>query len=460
MNRTSYIILKLLSQHSLTSEELLKYIPINYMTLINNIELINDYLSDLSLPTIKKNNDEYILNLTNYEKNKFYEHCTTYSQNQRCNYLILKLLLEKKLNLEQEKEKLDISRSTIKRDFDKVKEYLLKYEIGVNSIKWQGIYLEINKYENINIICCEILMKFYYEYDMLPKLLKDYLNEIEVIPYYKIIKKIYDTYSLFNLRVGDLALKYFVALDICFNLLKDFKLPEVEKRLDIVSKNKEFEWILSKIKNESYFNLRYSNYLALGIWNVINKKFNNKESLEYIVKSFKNYFDIKLSVEEEYYLSLCLFYAKFKKDNNIYTVRKYKYSQVDKKLLSKINTFLKKNEFEMLYGDKLELLDLIKNIFRGAELDTNKKILIIKKEVNQGNSVNIKNILTRLYPKFNCSIESPIFLEIYKEELKKFDLILSDSIIDIDLEYKVYDYIFELTYLIDIYLIGVYLNNH
>lgn len=95
MNRTSYIILKLLSQHSLTSEELLKYIPINYMTLINNIELINEYLSDLSLPIIKKNNDEYILNLTNYEKNKFYEHCTTYSQNQRCNYLILKLLLEK-----------------------------------------------------------------------------------------------------------------------------------------------------------------------------------------------------------------------------------------------------------------------------------------------------------------------------------------------------------------------------
>lgn len=460
MNRTSYIILKLLSQHSLTSEELLKYIPINYMTLINNIELINEYLSDLSLPIIKKNNDEYILNLTNYEKNKFYEHCTTYSQNQRCNYLILKLLLEKKLNLEQEKEKLDISRSTIKRDFDKVKEYLLKYEIGVNSVKWQGIYLETNKYENINIICCEILMKFYYEYDMLPKLLKDYLNEIEVTPYYEIIKKICDTYSLFNLRVGDLALKYFVALDICFNLLKDFKLPEVEKRLDIISKNKEFEWILSKIKNESCFNLRYSNYLALGIWNVINKKFNNKESLEYIVKSFKDYFDIKLSVEEEYYLSLCLFYGKFKKDNNIYTVRKYKYSHVDKKLLSKIKTFLKKNEFEMLYGDKLELLDLIKNIFRRAELDTNKKILIIKKEVNQGNSVNIKNILTRLYPKFKFYIESPIFLEIYKEDLKKFDLILSDSIIDIDLEYKVYDYIFELTYLIDVHLIGVYLNCH
>lgn len=460
MNRTSYIILKLLSQHSLTSEELLKYIPINYMTFINNIELINEYLSDLSLPTIKKNNDEYILNLTNYEKNKFYEHCTTYSQNQRCNYLILKLLLEKKLNLEQEKEKLDISRSTIKRDFDKVKEYLLKYEIGVNSVKWQGIYLETNKYENINIICCEILMKFYYEYDMLPKLLKDYLNEIEVTRYHKIIKKIYDTYSLFNLRVGDLSLKYFVALDICFNLLKDFKLPEVEKKLDIICKNKEFEWILSKIKNEGHFNLKYSNYLALGIWNVINKRFNNKESLEYIIKSFKDYFGIKLSVEEEYYLSLCLFYGKFKRDNNIYTVRKYKYSQVDKKLLSKINIFLKKNEFEMLYGDKLELLDLIKNIFRRVELDTNKKILIIKKEVNQGNSVNIKNILTRLYPKFNFNIESPIFLEIYKKELKNFDLILSDSIIDIDLEYKVYDYIFELAYLIDIYLIGVYLNDH
>lgn len=460
MNRTSYIILKLLSQHSLTSEELLKYIPINYMTLINNIEIINKCLSDLSLPTIRKNNDEYMLNLTNSEKNKFYEHCTTYSQNQRCIYLILKLLFEKKLNLEQEKEKLEISRSTIKRDLEKVKEYLLKYEIDVNSIKWQGIYLETNKYENINIICCEILMKFYYEYDLLPKLLKDYVNEIEITPYHEITKKICDIYSLFNLRVGDLALRYFVALDICFNLLKDFKLPITEKQLSSISSNKEFILIASKIKELGYFNSRYNSYLAISIWNVINKNFIHKKNFYYLIKDFKDNFNIKLMVEEEYYLSLCLFYGKFKRDNNIYTARKYKYSIVDEKLLDKIDIFLKKNKFEMLYGDKLELLDLIKNIFRRAELETNKKILIIKKEVNQGNSVNIKNILTRLYPKFKINIESPIFLDIYKDELKNFDLILSDSIIDIDLEYEVYDYIFELTYLIDVHLIGIYLNRH
>lgn len=303
-------------------------------------------------------------------------------------------------------------------------------------------------------------MKFYYEYDMLPKLLKDYLNEIEVTPYYEIIKKICDTYSLFNLRVGDLALKYFVALDICYNLLKDFKLPITEKQISTVSSNKEFILILSKIKKLDYFNLKYSTYLAVAIWNVINKNFIYKKSFDHLIKGIKDSFNIKLTTEEEYYLNICLFYGKLKKDNNIYTVRKYKYSQIDKKLLSKIDIFLKKNEFEMLYGDKIEFLDLIKNIFRRAELDINKKILIIKKEVNQGNSVNIKNILTRLYPKFNFSIESPIFLEIYKEDLKNFDLILSDSIIDIDLEYKVYDYIFELAYLIDIYLIGAYLNDH
>lgn len=456
MNKTSYIILKLLSQHSLTSEEILKYIPINYLTLMNNIKSINIFLNDHSLPTIIKNNQEFVLRLTPSEKEKFYNSCTNYSQNQRCNYLILKLLINKKLNLDLEKDLLNISRSTIKRDFEKIKIYLNNNMIEVNSIKWQGIYLGKFNLRNIYSICCEILLKFYYEIDILPKLLKKYLAEISIYPYQIKIKNICEVFSFFNLKIGEMTLKYFLALDTCFYLFEDFQLDVIEDEYIVAEKKIDFIKIYNQIKNLNKFSIKYSKYIAICIWNILNMTFPKKKLYQPIVNDFENYFNLILTEKEKYFLSIQLYYSEFRKKNNIYTVKKYLQYQIDKKIIKLLDSFLIKHNIKIFYGDKLELLELIKTFFIKNEAKFKKNILIIKKEINQGNINYMKEVLSKIYINFNIEIENSTSLEINYKQLQHYDLILSDSITNLKMKYRIFKYNFELNSLIDEYLIEIF----
>lgn len=456
MNKTSYIILKLLSQHSLTSEEILKYIPVNYLTLMNNIKLINTFLNDHSLPTIIKNDNEFVLRLTSSEKEIFYNNCTSYSQNQRCNYLTLKLLINKKLNLDVEKDILNISRSTIQRDLNRIKKYLKQNSIEVNSIKWHGIYLGLCNLSNVYKICCEILLKFYYEIDILPKLLKKYLLEISVYPYQIKIKNICDIFNFFNLKIGEITLKYFLALDTCFYLFEDFQLDIIENEYIVAEKKMDFIKVYNQIKNLNKFSIKYSKYIAICIWNILNMTFPKKKLYQPIVNDFENHFNLILTEKEKYFLSIQLYYSEFRKKNNIYTVKKYLQYQIDKKIIKLLDSFLIKHNIKIFYGDKLELLELIKTFFIKNEIKFKKNILIIKKEINQGNINYMKEVLSKIYINFNIEIENSTSLENHYNQLQHYDLILSDSITNLKMKYRIFKYNFELNSLIDEYLIEIF----
>lgn len=133
MNQTSYIILKLLLQQPLEEKEILKYLNLNLFTLKKAIIQLNNKLKSLNLPTIEHINNIYKIRLSKSQKEFFYSSCSEYSQEQRCIYLTLKPLINKTLNLEHEKEQLNVSRPTIDRDIAIVKNNLIEKNLFIIS---------------------------------------------------------------------------------------------------------------------------------------------------------------------------------------------------------------------------------------------------------------------------------------------------------------------------------------
>lgn len=453
MNRTSYIILKLLFQSNLSSEEILKYININNLTLNTNIKNINEKLKSLNLPKISLENGEYSLFLSKREKEKFYNSCTDYSQNQRWNYLILKLLLEKELNLDKEKDLLNVSRATIQRDLKKIKNILEEYNIQVNSILWKGIYLLQKDNKNIYKLVFEIFVKFYYEIDNLPKVLKNYLKKLFIIDYKVLEKKIYIIFTKFNLHLNELALKTFLALDLCFFIFPDFYLESVLEELETIKNNKNFLKIKEELLKEDIFFPNYLNYIALGIYNLIYKQYTNKEKYKSIFQYLEKVFTFKLSETAKYNIYLCLHYGVFKYKNNIYTVTEYTSSKINSKLLKLIYSFLNHFRIDLLYGDVLSLLNLIKKSLKEEEKKNLKKILILKNNFNQHNMENIRNYLKYLYPNFFIEIESFTCGRIKLNLKNDYDLILSNSKLEHKFIFIYYKDIPEIPEIIDNYLI-------
>ncbi|MGL5459782.1 MAG: hypothetical protein ACRDBY_09225, partial [Cetobacterium sp.] len=71
---------------------------------------------------------------------------------------------------------------------------------------------------------------------------------------------------------------------------------------------------------------------------------------------------------------------------------------------------------------------------------------------------DLKNKLKLTYPNFNFNIKPYAYTYILKEQKKTYDLILSDIVLDIDLEYKLCQVNTSLTTLINEYLIEDMLN--
>lgn len=450
MNKTSYIIVKLLLQQSLTEKEIIKYLKMTQLTFKNNLTSINLYLQELSFSTIYKNeNGEYQLNLTEKQKIKFFEKYRYYSENQRCNYLILKLLINKTLNLEKERKLLDISSSTIKRDFYKIKKKFLDVNIEIISKQWQGVFLN----EISNEILCEILIKFFYEFDFLPGILKQYFLENQKPNMYKEnIKIFYNLFEIFNLKIGELALRYFLALRYCFYLFSNFKLKILEEELMKLKDNKNYIQIYNKIKALEIYADTESQYFALNIYYITFKIFLKQEKYSELIKKFEEKFKLLLSPKEKYNFSILIHYGIFKFNNSIYSVKKIKNTVIDLKLLKLLVDFFQNNQVRFYYGDKLQLLEYLEEIIIRNEIKLNKKILILKREVNQENMILLKKYLEETYTQFNFNIESFIYLSVSdNKKLKEFDLILSEEYIEV--RHKIYSYIFEIPNLINKFLL-------
>lgn len=460
MNQTNYNVLKLLLQQSLKENEILKYLNINKNTLKKAIEQINLNLKSLNLSTIKEKNNKYELFLSKMEKELFYNSCNNYSQHYRINYLILKLLIEKKLNLENEKKVLNISRATIARDILAIKIILNEKNISLISKKWDGIFYTVTDNTYLYEYICEILIVFYLEYDNLPGILKVYLESLQPESFEKMLKNLFKIYDNFKVQIGDITIRYLLALRVCFYSLSEFHLITVEKHLEKIKNTKFFQDVFKKLLLTQFYQENQNLYITMTIYDIKYKTFYLEDVFNENIDFYCNYFKVTLNTDEKYLLNFFLYLSSFRKKHSLYDVKSiYLTSEIDEKILKLLIIFLKKINHDVLYGDLLELLDFTKFFFIENNKKIIKKILILKKDINLNYYSDLEEFLKNKYPNFNFKIKPYMYIHIETNIKNKYDLVLSDTILDLDFTYKLCQINMSLFNIIDNYLIEDYLKN-
>lgn len=458
MNQTSYTILKLLFQQPLEEKELLKYLDINLLTLKKSILLINGELIKFDLPLIQKNEYFYNIKLDVSQKKIFYSSCTKYSQKQRCVYLTLKFLIKKKINLEYERNFLNISRATIDIDISIIKNILYEKKIFIISKKWKGLFLEIEDTNLYYEYICEILIVLYCEYKYIPGILKSFLISLQKYKIKNLINNFLNIYEEFDIQIGDISLQYFLALDICFNLFHKFYLSEVLRAIEKIKYKAEFKKIKKILISKYHLNHEYALYVSINIYNIIHKKFYLKKKFKSIIIVYCNYFNIILNSNYIYRLSLFIYFSTFRYKNNLYEVKNISLkSKLDNSIFEHLTFFLKVSDLNMLYGDVLELVEFTKFFLLENNKKTKKKILILKKDISVIFFLNLE----KKYPNFIFDIKPYISLYFFEENIQTYDLILSDILLDLNLsiDYKLCQINTSLVSTIDEYLIEDMLRN-
>lgn len=462
MNQTNYVILKLLLQQPLEEKEILKYLNINLFTLKKAVIQLNDNLKSLNLPIIEQINNIYKIGLSDFQKEIFYSSCSEYSQEQRGIYLTIKLLINKNINLENEKDNLNISRATIDRDIAIVKANFAKKNIFIISKKWEGLFLDIKDENKYYEYAYENLIVLYSEYKYLPGILKTYLINLQKCRVEYLVSKIFNIYNQFNIQVGEFSLRYFLTLNICFKVFNNFYLSQILMYVETIIKDINFKNIYDTLISKFHLKGNYALYIAINIYDILYKRFFLEDIYKPKIESYCKYFNVILNDETYYLLAFFLFTSDFRYKNNLYEAKSiYLKSFLDNTILNKLEKFLKHININMFYGDLLELLDFTK-FFLLATNNDNKRILVLKKDVNTVYISDLKDKLKLTYPNFTFDIKPYTYIYILKELKKEYDLILSDTLLDIDLKYKLCQVNISLITFINEYLIEDMLNavNH
>ena len=356
MKIVAYNIIKLLLQYPLTTKLLLKYLNINIITLKITILEINQKLVEMKLPLIKEKNKIYSLDFSKKQRKLFYESCIDYSREQRYNYLLLKILVEKNINLEQERHFLNISRSTISRDFLFIKKFLYQKKMIIITQKWKGCYLEILNEENRYEALVEILMIFYSDYNYLPGIIKKYLLEIQPKDLDKMLEKILKIYDLFNIQIGDFTIKYICTLKTCIHLSKKFYLKLILNYIRNLEKKLEFRKIYFEVHYNQHLNATEALYVSIIIYDTIYKKFYLEKKFSVVVDKYCEYFHLILSKNEQYFLTFFFHLSIFRYNNKIFNVKNVYLEILDLKVIKHVKKVFANLNLKVLYGDLLEII--------------------------------------------------------------------------------------------------------
>ena len=128
-----------------------------------NIEKINQVLELLNFNTIQKTKKGYLTLSKNQNLNRmldFLKELEILSPYERMEILKLTLALDPNgLNINRLYKKLEVSRTTLKKDFDEVKRELSKSELLVEQVKKRGLQIS-GEYEDIEKFRIKFLMKY------------------------------------------------------------------------------------------------------------------------------------------------------------------------------------------------------------------------------------------------------------------------------------------------------------
>lgn len=430
MNTTVTNILKLLSQAKMSMQDILHYVDVEKSAIQKSINQLNEFLEALNLNTIKKEKEEYILKLQKKDLEYLYSKMKFLTTDEKIDYLYLKFIYKGFLNLEKEKEVLDISRSTILRYFKGVKETLDRNGSNYDYICGKGLKLNIIG-EKEKGYFCKKLMKYFIENSYLSSPLKELIEEIREINIDERINKINIILERLNIVGTYPFIAFLVSLEPCIKIFDGF-----EKYTQDTNTDQVFYKILNIVTEVGKdFSMEYKKQIAYCLRNYVFKEsLENelKEKTELIIEKLKIHLGIdNLEKELEEVLFFKVYIALFKYENKILKINRVKFNSNKRKVLSIFNNILKEINVDIYYYDKYLIVNIIRDIIITKKILDIDKVLIVFNELalveKSFFQSGLKKILPHIEFNFQTSLMYKNRVEFYKEN---YDYIISDEVHD------------------------------
>ncbi|MCQ8211237.1 hypothetical protein NON08_01465 [Cetobacterium somerae] len=430
MNTTVTNILKLLSQSKMSIEDILHYVDVEKSAVQKSINQLNEFLGTLNLNTIKKVKEEYVLKLQKKELEYLYSKMKFLTADEKIDYLYLKFIYKGFLNLEKEKEVLDISRSTILRCFKRVKETLDKNGSNYDYVCGKGLKLKTIG-EKEKGYFCKKLMKYFIENSYLSSPLKDLIEEIRDVNIDERIHKINIILEKLNIVSTYPFMAFLASLEPCVKIFNGFKKYSKEINCDNIFY--DILNIVTEVGDD--FNLEYKNQMACCLRSYVfndSLEYNLKEKADLIINELKKYLNIdNLERELEEVLYFKIYIALFKYENKILKINRVNFNTNKRKVLNVLNLILKKFNAEVYYYDKYLIVNIIRDIIITKKILEIKKVLIVFNELalveKSFFQSGLKKILPHIEFNFQTSLMYKNRVEFYKNN---YDYIISDEIHD------------------------------
>lgn len=178
LNKKSLNILNLfltLKKYSFTELEMI--LKIKKRSISMNINTINSFLHNHNINGIIKVGEIFFIDEKELLKIKDLLSHAPFTPTERRDYILLKLFFTNKIILSNSFIELDITRRTLNYDLERIKDYLIRYNLKLESLPSKGIFLIGNEI-NIRILFASYLTKYFIERESCHNLFINLINSI------------------------------------------------------------------------------------------------------------------------------------------------------------------------------------------------------------------------------------------------------------------------------------------
>lgn len=428
MNTTAANILKILSQTEMSIEDMQLYLDVEKSSIIKTISQINDFLISINLPIISKNDDFYFLKLSSQELKFLFKNFKILTADEKVDYLFIKFISTGFLNLEKEKEILDISRSTILRSFQVVKEEFFKNGTTYEYSHGKGLILKKISEQDKNVFYKK-LMKFFIEEDILVPARKELLKSIKFFDTKQRLTQLYPILKDSGISINYFLLSFICSLEVCIHIFGGFNfITESNLSLD---KFKEIEKNIDKFGNN--FDQDFKNQLCHFLTSLYFENGILEESLKNmclnLIDHIKTRFQIKIPNKDlEKMLFNKLYISFFKYNNKIVKIINVSFNKPHKIILNTLDDILNELSYNFYLVDKFMIVYVIRRILIEENFFNIKNVLLLFNEVVAVDQIVFKKSLKKFHPNITFDIEATFF---HKKNIihnhKNYDIIISDS---------------------------------
>ncbi|MGL5356118.1 MAG: hypothetical protein ACRC0F_00340 [Cetobacterium sp.] len=431
MSNTTIILLKILLHGEIHIDEIVKYIKLDVNSIERNISILDEYLKEKGMSRVIKNNNRYSLENNDKCFADFFSKLDILTSDNRKDIYCIRTLLDGYINLEKERQKIGVSRTTAVKDFKVVREMLQMNNIFLESRNSKGIFLKGDNKSKVTEILCENLTKLFIDRDFLSMQRKELLKEIDILDeekYVKIYKKITETFEIRKSMFSFYAI-YSMALIEKHKGEIVYEENGIEDEEDYKNIMVEFE----KLEISKELSKEMKKFVVI----VILKLRNYKHLKDYIKDPFKNFlkeikYKFKMEDDEveklEKFISNYFLIGCLNKKYGVLWIRKAPESLICRKLAQNVQEILDSIGVEMIYSDMLRLSSSISKFFMNNIYVEGFKVMSVSRNLDENYNIKVMKAMKEIYTEVEFYSESFLEFKFHtKEEMQKYNFIVSDT---------------------------------